>query len=209
MSKIKGLHAKLVKEQFEAALLAKGYKFFASGDYNVNVIGVRSSERRANKFDDMLAVVYKNKGEWEVVTGEITTDPGWAYLKNASSDLGSRGTAILVAGQYSGAYKIDLHRGQYEALCQRLGDVSVYRDTNRDMELDLDPTTIQTGMFGINIHRSVRSGEASDVNLYSAGCQVFKNKSDFDEFMSTLKKSASVWSNKFTYTLINESDLDV
>ena len=62
-------------------------------------------------------------------------------------------------------------------------------------------------MFGINIHRSRKYGEADLVNSYSAGCQVFKNTNDFNDFMKLIQKSADKFGNAFTYTLINEGDL--
>ena len=84
MSKIRGLHAKIIKEQFQTALEKKGYVFFGSksrSPWNVNIIGVRSDEDRFNKFDDAMVVIYRdNKGEWEVQTFRITTDPGRIWL---------------------------------------------------------------------------------------------------------------------------------
>ena len=48
---------------------------------------------------------------------------------------------------------MDLHRGKYLALCQRK-PVSVYRDNDKDKRYDLKDKTIDTGLFGINIHKS-------------------------------------------------------
>ena len=48
---------------------------------------------------------------------------------------------------------------------------------------------------------------ALSVNSYSAGCQVFKNASDFKDFMKLVNKSADKFGNSFTYTLINEGDI--
>ena len=208
MATIKGMHAELIAAQIRKAMKNKGYAFFESGKYNVNIIGVRNESRRANKFDDMVLVLYKNSSkEWEVFSAPMTTDPGWTYLKDASKRYGGRGTAILVADQYRGTYKIDTHVS-YEALCQRLGDVSVYRDSTKDMNLDFDKSTIVTGKFGINIHRARSSGDTPSVGAYSAGCQVFKNATDFKSFMSLINKSAKYWGNSFTYTLLDESDLN-
>ena len=156
----------------------------------------------------MILVLYKNSSKgWEVFSAPVTTDPGWTYLKDASKRYGGRGTAILVADQYRGTYKIDTHVS-HKALCQRLGDVSVYRDSTKDMNLDFDKSTIVTGKFGINIHRARSSGDTSRVGAYSAGCQVFRNATDFKSFMSLISKSAKYWGNSFTYTLLDESDLN-
>ena len=207
MATIKGLHAKLIAEQYKKVMKNKNYAFFESGKYNVNVVGIRSDNRRADKFDDMMLVIYKNSSkDWEVFSAPLTTDPGWTYLKDASAKYGGRGTAILVPNQYRSTYKIDTHIS-YEALCQRLKDVSVYRDSTKDMNLDFDKSTIATGKFGINIHRARKHGETEIVGPHSAGCQVFKNSTDFSSFMKLINKSADAWGNSFTYTLITEEDL--
>ena len=92
-------------------------------------------------------------------------------------------------------------------MCQRLGEVEVYRDSDLNNEIDRDAGTIDKGMFGINIHRSRKTGEADLVNSYSAGCQVFKNTTDFNDFMKLANKSSDKFGNSFTYTLLNEGDL--
>jgi hypothetical protein len=209
MATIKGLHAFLIKEQFRKAMEAKGYAFFgleSKAAYNVNIIGVRSDEDIFNEFDDALVVIYRDrKKNWEVRSYSITTDPGKIWMEKP---MNSKGCAILVPDQYRGVYKIDGHgKTRYEALCQRNGEVSVYRDANLDHEHDRDAGTITTGNYGINIHRSRSTGESELVNSYSAGCQVFKNASDFKDFMKLVNKSADKFGNSFTYSLLNEGDI--
>ena len=209
MATIKGLHAFLIKEQFRKAMESKGYAFFGlenKAAYNVNIIGVRSDEDIFNEFDDALVVIYRDKKKnWEVRSYSITTDPGKIWMEKP---MNSKGCAILVPDQYRGVYKIDGHgKTRYEALCQRGGEVSVYRDANLDHEHDRDAGTITTGNYGINIHRSRSTGESELVNSYSAGCQVFKNASDFKDFMKLVNKSADKFGNSFTYSLLNEGDI--
>ena len=209
MATIKGLHAFLIKEQFRKAMESKGYAFFGLENraaYNVNIIGVRSDEDIFNKFDDALVVIYRDtKKNWEVRSYSITTDPGKIWLEKP---MNSKGCAVLVPNQYRGVYKIDGHgKTRYPALCQRLGEVEVYRDSDLNNEIDRDAGTIDKGMFGINIHRSRKTGEADLVNSYSAGCQVFKNTTDFNDFMKLANKSSDKFGNSFTYTLLNEGDL--
>lgn len=210
MSIIKGLHAKLIAEKAKKAMKKKGYIFFEKGMFNVNIIGIRSSERRSNKFDDTMLLIYLNKKkEWEVQSAVITSDPGEKYL---IQPMNKKGTAILVPDQYRGVYKVDIHarsntKFAHEALCQRGGKLKVWRDNNRDKILDHDPETVDEGWFGINIHRS-KNGEASYVGSYSAGCQVFKNSTDFKLFMSAVKKSAELYGNSFSYTLLEEKDFE-
>ena len=208
MATIKGLHAFIIKEQFRKALEAKDYAFFglrSKKPWNVNIIGVRREVAIFNKFDDALLVIYRDsRTNWEVRSYSITTDPGKVWQEKP---MNSKGCALLVPDQYRGAYKIDLHLGKYEALCQRNKNVRVYRDANLNHEHDRDAGTIDEGMFGINLHRSRSTGEAELVNAYSAGCQVFKNATDFKDFMELMKRSEKRFGNSFTYTLITEGDL--
>lgn len=99
----------------------------------------------------MLAIYRDWNLNWVIRQWPITTKPGTTVLRRP---VNSKGTAILVPGQYEGVYKLDLHAGKYLALCQRLGSVKVYRDNDKDDQYDLNPSTIEEGMFGINIHRA-------------------------------------------------------
>ena len=209
MPSIKGLQAKFIKEHFFSAMKKKGYATFdGSAKYNLNIISTRNGSHDATKFDDLMVVIYRDDDkEWVVNSYELTTDPGPNILRRP---LNAKGTAILVPGQYRGTYKIDVHGGKtkYVALCQRLGKVKVYRDDDKDTKLEMDPSTIDEGMFGINIHRHAGADEREYVRGASAGCQVFKNNADFREFMALCNKSAELFTNSFTYTLLDEKDLD-
>ena len=150
-------------------------------------------------------MIYNTETGWKRQIYNITTEPGLSIMKAPSN---AKGTAILAPGQYRGTYKIDKHNGKYDALCQRNKVVKVYRDNNRDEVYDYKPETIDTGMFGINIHRSNEFWTRATVDNYSAGCQVFNDPKEFTSFMKLVKKSASIYGNCFTYTLINEDDLN-
>uniref|UniRef100_A0AAU8MI29 Uncharacterized protein n=1 Tax=Geladintestivirus 2 TaxID=3233134 RepID=A0AAU8MI29_9CAUD len=193
---------------FEKILTNKNYSFYTKGNYNLNIIGVRSNtdgNKVTNKFDDALVVIYSNKTrDNKKLVYSITTDPGSYSMKNF---ITRKGTAILVPGQYKGAYAIGKHKGKYTALCQ-VKPVKVYRDGNKDDVFDFDPATIEEGLFGINIHRSNETWIRTTVDGYSAGCQVFNYPQQFNSFMSICKRAASIWGNSFTYTLLEEKDLD-
>ena len=165
---------------------------------------MRSDIAKANKFDDSMYVAYRNSSkEWEVRLYKITTDPGTYYLQNP---MNVNGTAIMVPGQYRSVYKIDKHLGKYEALCQRAGKVRVYRDSDKDDILDMEPDSITEGYYGINIHKA--GSNSSIVNRWSAGCQVFKTSGDFNDFMSLVRRSTKHWGEKFSYTLLEEKDFE-
>ena len=181
-----------------------GYRTFTTGYYNVNIIGVRNNILTPNVFDDELHLIYKDYNSTVIhKIFKITTDPGTYWLENP---MKVTGTAILKENQYRGTYELDLHRGQYKALCQRK-PVEIYRDNNRDNNFDFDESTLQRGYFGINIHRSNSSRESTQVDRWSAGCQVFANPKAYDEFIEIVTKSAGIYGNGFTYTLINKKDI--
>ena len=205
MPMIKGLHAILIKDHVEKGMSAKGYAFFdGTRPFNLNIVGVRAKTHRANKFDDTLMVIYRNKVlEWEVQTYQITTDPGLHHLRNPSN---VKGTAILVPGQYRSVYQLGDHKGN-PALVQWGGKVKVYRDRDKDGMLDMDPGNIDEGYFGINIHQARSTGETFKVNRWSAGCQVFKNVTAIKSFLEVCSRAEQIFGNSFTYTLLEEKDL--
>ena len=196
------------RQQIESTVKAKGYKWFENGDYNLNIVGVRNSETLnevTNKFDDYLTLSYKINGEWNYHCFDATTDPGKHWVDNV---LNEAGVAILKENQYRGSHKIGLHQGKYEALRQQK-PVQVYRDNNLDDCYDMDESTLQEGIFGINIHRATKweGKKSTQIDKWSAGCQVIAANDDFRLFMEICNKSKDIWGNSFTYTLINSDDL--
>ena len=199
------LLAKCNTYDFKKLFISKGYAWFTKGIYNLNIVGVRSNNNNnvTNKYDDILVVDYNTDSCHKRVCYTITTEPGTHYMKNLGNP---KGTAILVPGQYRDCWQIGLHRGKYKALCQKK-EVKVYRDGNKDMIYDMNPTTIDEGIFGINIHRSNETWTRNTIDQYSAGCQVFNKPNDFIAFMRLCEEQRKRYGNSFTYTLINEEDL--
>jgi hypothetical protein len=192
-------------ELIKKVLAKKNYLFFENGNYNLNLIGIRTKGTTAGKYDDYMVAIYKdNLGKWVLNHWNITTDAGTHWLKNP---MNRKGTALLVPNQYRGAWTIGLHQGKYKALRQ-FKPVKVYRDSNRDAILDFNTTTIDEGMFGINIHRSNPNRESLINDKWSAGCQVFGDPQDFSEFLVIIDESARRYGDKFTYTLITEEDFN-
>lgn len=202
----KKLKSKLVISDLKKTLESKGYIYFTRGLYNLNIIGIRSNNdnKITNEYDDLLVVEYTSGNNKQQLVYSITTEPGVYYMKQKL--LNPKGTAILVPGQYRGCWEIGKHNGKYNALVQKK-PVKVYRDGNKDDVYDLDPKTINEGVFGINIHRSNENFTRSTVDMYSAGCQVFNRPNEFRNFMDICKKQMNIYGNSFTYTLINEEDL--
>ena len=175
------------REQIENTMKAKGYRYFTSGDLNLNIIGVRNSKtknRVTNAFDDCITLSYKLDDEWKFHCFKCTTDPGTHWVKNL---LNPDGVAILNPGQYRGSHKIGLHQGKY----------------------DLIEESVREELIGINIHRATakKGGKSTRVDRWSAGCQVIASNDDFAIFMKICRQARDLWSNSFTYTLLESKDI--
>ena len=201
------LLTKCTAYNFEKLFKEKGYAWFTKGNYNLNIVGIRSNNNNkvTNQYDDILIVDYNTGNGHKRVCYTITTEPGKYYMQNLGNP---KGTAILVPGQYRGCWQIGLHRGKYKALCQKK-EVKVYRDGNKNMTYDMTSESINKGIFGINIHRSNEAWTRKTIDKYSAGCQVFNNHIEFNSFMRLCEEQRKLYGNSFTYTLINEDDMNV
>ena len=198
---------KCFRYDFEKLFKRKGYAYFTNGRYNLNIIGVRRKvhdNEITDKFDDYLVLIYKTQNREVRRLYSITTEPGYYYM--VKQLLNKKGTAILVPGQYRGCWQIGKHKGKYKALVQ-VKPVKVYRDANKDKVYNMNPKTIDTGVFGINIHRSKEFGSSDKIDRWSAGCQVFKIAEEFKSFMKICEEQSKLYGNSFTYTLINEEDM--
>ena len=70
------LKNKLTEKAVMEAMARKGYAYFRNGDYNLNIIGIRSDQGRkvTNKFDDFLLLLYYVGGVLNIKIYSITTE---------------------------------------------------------------------------------------------------------------------------------------
>jgi len=197
-------------------------KYIIYNDFNrLNIVGIRHIGKEINKFDDTICVFYYSKDNPSQLSSNekrsvydlgngvnvvlyqfpATTEPGKSYLLNP---INKKGTAILAEGQYINTYKIDMHNGKYEALCQRLKNVCVYRDADKDELYEMEGK--EWGMFGINIHRASQWRILQWIDKNSAGCQVIQDIKDFDVLMGLARVHKELYANVFTYTLITDEN---
>ena len=180
-----------------------GHKFFDTGEFNLNIIGVRSADKDSNAFNDVLCVLFMVHGKEVLHIFKASTDPGLFWRENP---LNVNGCAVMVPDQYPGLWRIDKHRN-YFALVQNK-PCAVYRDNDFNSQLDItDDTPIQTGKFGINGHRANGDFESTQVDKWSAGCQVIADPLEFNLLMALCEISRKRYGNSFTYTLLLEQDL--
>ena len=194
---------KVTLDQLKKAKAFCGYPFFTSGDYNLNLFGIRTNEHTADTFNDVIGVAYKEKGEWKFEKWEATVDPGQYFLKHP---MVKAGTAIIVPSHYVGAYRIGLHKGQYEALRQ-CTLLKYFRDFNKDGYRDWGGKIYEECGY-TNIHRASPTGTStyisSDHNAWSGGCLVHSSIKNFNRMMELARKARAIWGDRFSFTLFNE-----
>lgn len=134
----------------------------------VKLIGVRGIENEDNYlgvYDDAIfRVIHKDITRWEA-----STDPGRYWLQNP---LNPKGCAKLREGLWW--YEFGQHRG-HAALIQ-----STVFEVER-LSPDGKINCLDKGRFGINLHSGGPGDEAEDIGRWSAGCQIIKTPTPWDE----------------------------
>lgn len=140
-----------------------------------HVVAVRSNKDTPDAFDDVAySFITKTPKRYT-----ITTNPGTYWLQNFLNP-GAGGTAVLADDrQYIFSWKKGMHHGK-PAFVQ-MKPVLIFRDANKDTRTDESGEPVW-GMYGINLHRA---GKKSVLNLkWSAGCQVWANEDEFEDFLN-------------------------
>jgi len=194
-----------------AAMLRKGYSVDEGADV-VNIAYVAGvsedgvpNANRTNAFDD-VRVIFRVVNGKPVLLGawQATIETGKHYTENP---IVQGGAARIAFGQYK-AWQVGFHRGQYEALVQTGGPVTVYRDANKDYNREGDIK--QTGYFGINQHHAYNAPK-DDIGAHSAGCLVGRMIKGHQEFMAFVKSDRRYQANKafvFSTAVLEAKDLE-
>ncbi|WP_440589564.1 hypothetical protein [Pseudoalteromonas luteoviolacea] len=196
--------SKITTDALLETMTASKFKVF-EGELNLNIIGVRAANTRANTFNDVICVLYQQDKKWQLKLYKATTDAGTYWRKNP---MNIDGTAVLVPGQHRSLWKLGYHQGKYRALVQNK-PVIVLRDNDKNDEIETDYRSVelQEGYFGINCHRASAHIESKRVDKWSAGCQVFANPNEYNEFIELCVHSAASYGNTFSYTLLDQNQL--
>lgn len=183
-----------------------GYPVFEKGDYNLNFGIVRSENRNADAFDDVMYLFFKKDGAWQIHLFPATADPGLDHLQNpVFQEAITGGSAILAEGYYKNLWQCGYFKGT-KALLPRT-KVWVYRDKNKDAILDMSRKTLQYIDAGILVHQSFQGMKANRVGRSSAGCQVTELSTDMDIIWDICYTAEGVWGVGTSYAVINESSL--
>lgn len=188
-------------EQLKTAFANKGYPL-NTGEWELNIIGIRNDNAKPNSFDDTMCVLFTDHYGDEVLSCfSCTTDAGLFWLEHP---MRVEGCAIMKEGHYPDVYKVGRHRN-YKAL-EQIGKIRYVRDNNRDATLDFGAKDEIYDNIKTNIHHAAIPENSTLVGKWSAGCQVI-NKGWF-EFLELCEKSVLITQrNKFSYTLLNINDV--
>lgn len=169
-------------------------KKHGSPDAPIRILVVRSYFRRTlgdpdkndrGMYDDACFLVLKDR----TVSFNFNADP--SRYKPGHGKGSAKGMANLKPGLYRNVYMMAKHKGQYDAICQRGGPVTVLRDADSQVP-EKDIVVVEgrryyehTGMFGINFHRGGINGTSS------LGCNTWpvdQYKEAMDLIYSTMRK---------------------
>ena len=182
----------------------------------INFCGVRNNTTN-DTFNDVLYIYWKEGDEFKgVSTNGFTTKPGRRVVLNSDGKQCPDGAAILKEGWQKDIWHIGKHQNKYTALRSTAGTTNptvITRDktqygkggTKYDLRIFQDTTT--SGHFGINFHKS-GDDQGNSVNGWSAGCQVFKVKKEFDEMLNMAQSASSKGQKTFSYFLVNKNVFD-
>lgn len=180
----------------------KGY-VWRNGVWQLNVTGIRATDMIPDFFDDAIAISFMSPiGEKFCYVHDATTKPGDYWLQNPMNPLG---TFILAEGQYVDSHIGGLHYG-LPALVQ-CGNLTGYRDIQRDHQLHLIGTLYTGNNFAVNIHRMGKKIDGT-THVYneSAGCQGME-ENYIEQMMEYYKQQVSFTGRQtIDYTLIGEAD---
>lgn len=192
---------KVNNDSVARAYLKMHWPMFTTGDYNLNIFGIRANESVSNAFNDCIGVLYKENNQWKCQKYEATTDPG---LISRTNPVDSRGCAILQDGYHRSVFRMGYHQGKYPALVQ-VKPLPLWRDNNRDNKLDHTGPTYNE-IVGINIHHASNTGKSKQVDNWSAGCQVIADIKDWNNFWNLIATSSKRFGHVFSYALFTETD---
>jgi hypothetical protein len=193
-------------------LKSKGYSVYE--DIGVlNIVSMQSPNKDSgevsNKFDDTLNLFFKNEsGNWELLEYQLTTMPGFVPKTTSLPD----GVGMLALGQYIDQLKLDTYivdgtTTPYKTdRCLKIGECVIHINDSTD-KYNYKSNKIKAKSI-VLIHRS-SNGIADYVFNYSGGAHVFKNSTQYDQFLDFCDKQVKL-SNKavFTYTLCKQSEFD-
>jgi hypothetical protein len=163
------------------------------------IIGLQSKADNFNVFDDKFYVFLGGKFIM-VTTG--TTNAGSSALLHFEN-INKEGAAVWKTNEfYTDLYGYGLHHGKMACLRQQK-PIKYYRDTNRNEKAE-EIGELHEGIINANFHGVSYDPESkiikTNINGWSAGCQVCNNMSDYRAIIRMVRAHPL----KADYALIKE-----
>jgi len=187
----------------------KGYLFYDTGNFNLNMGFVRESDEFTDHLTDTFFIAYRDEMNIKrCVYYPCTTKAGISpALLNPKIIAGMKGVAVIVPNQYRSSYQfVDSYVGWLKyPYFQQIKPVEVWRDPNGDTHIDKNQS--QTGLFGINVHRMSGIGIlAGIVSNWSEGCSGM-GELDWRKFLPIIRESVKRYGTTFTFTWLELKDI--
>ncbi len=218
LGKIKGIKFMFSEYQMiKDSVLNKGYTWFESGDYDLNIIWIRMSDTVSNMMGDYCQICYKVKGVENVITIKANTLPGlYGGLYNPVTVRGITGTAIVQPQQVLGAF----HYNQlgvndndndgnpfHSAYFNPIKSFKIWRDNDKDQTIDHIQSEDSPPEDQICWHYQGEPISAAGYKPWSIGCLGWLKSDLKNIIVPVIDKAVAIWGSNFTLTLIMNSDL--
>lgn len=195
-------------QELKTAIQKKKYKFFDFGDWNINIIFVRTNDQFTDFFTDKSYIAYRENGIEKVLEQPCSTKAGLYYVNNPITYQKVTGVAVIIPGQYQGVYELidDYTTWLKYPFFKQIAPMSYWRDFDKDTTLDKVQPQINK-MFGTHYHRGSNIGATGRHNYnWSAGC-IIQEEPYFKKVIEIARKAAAKYGNKFTITILDQTDL--
>ena len=214
-------------ENIKETLESLSYKFFDSGDFNVNSVWERTSDVFTNKFTDFWHLAFRENNVPKVVTIKASTKAGLkgAVLNPLTVD-GVKGTAVILEGQYLSAwsyvdkviastnpnlYQFFFNINKYSQseevpYLMQIKPVNYLRDGDKDENIDRKGDVDKDGYdaveqdnkgYGTHCHLATEP-----LNNWSLGCMTFPEKDFMTNFDPVLRKMVALWGRNLSQSII-------
>lgn len=196
-------------DKIKEAYQKKGYVFYDTGNFNLNMGFIRENDNFTDRLTDTFFIAYRDAlGIKRCFYCAATTKAGISpALLNPKVVAGMKGVAVIVPGQYRGAYRfVDSYVGWLKyPYFQQVRPVKLWRDPNGDLKIDKEH--VQEILAGINIHRMSGIGMIGGIlSNWSEGCCGF-DELNWREALPIFRASVKAYGEIFTETILEASDI--
>lgn len=204
-------------EMIKKSIERLGYKWWESGDYDLNIIWVRMSDIVSNMMGDYCLICYKVKDVENVLTVKANTLPGlYGGLYNPITTIeGITGTAIVQPQQVLGAYQFidkginDSWNPFESSFFLPIKSIKIWRDNDKDAEIDYMQSEDASPSDGICWHFQEEPISSVDSKPWSVGCLGWV-KNDLKNILYPIfQRATERWGINYSLTLIINDDLIV